>query len=78
MTAHLVSDSSAPARTLIESSRAALGKLLPHGCLDRKDAVELLAVDALVTYAFEAAAEDPESLQQLAQEAMKTFSSLAS
>ena len=30
--------------------------LLPDGCLTRQSALELLAVDAIVTYAFEAAA----------------------
>ena len=35
-----------------------LARLLSEGCGDRAAASQLLAADALVTYAFEAAAED--------------------
>ena len=58
--------------SLVElSSRAGerlLARLLEHGCGPRSAAPDLLAADALVTYAFEAAAED-ESLSAKAIEA---------
>jgi hypothetical protein len=58
--------------SLVElSSRAGerlLARLLEHGCGPRSAAPDLLAADALVTYAFEAAAED-ESMSARAIEA---------
>ncbi len=43
----------------------------------RDAALDLLAVDALVTYAFEAAAETPERLEALATDAMTRLSAVA-
>ena len=54
------------ASTVRDASLAAAESLLADalaaGCGDRAQAIGLLAADALVTYAFEAAAEEPESL----------------
>ncbi len=47
-----------------------LAVLLAHGATDRTSALDLLAVDALVSYAFEAAANNPETLEQVATDAM--------
>jgi len=44
--------------------------MLSSRATDRGSALDLLAVDALVTYAFEAAAETPAELEQLANDAM--------
>ncbi|MBI2408903.1 MAG: hypothetical protein HYV19_11425 [Gemmatimonadetes bacterium] len=43
----------------------------------RDAAVDLLAADACVTYAFEAAADEPESFTFLADEAMRSIAKLA-
>ena len=56
---------SAPRRhtnRLIDTAEALLADLLALGCAQRDRALDLLAIDALVTYAFEAAAESPETL----------------
>ncbi|HET7623497.1 MAG TPA: hypothetical protein VFK39_16440 [Gemmatimonadaceae bacterium] len=44
---------------------------------ERKAAQDLLAADALVTYAFEIAAEDPDAIDSLAESAMRDFGALA-
>lgn len=51
------------ALTLVES-------ILCDGGGSRTGAITLLAADALVTYAFEAAAEEPDGLEALAADAM--------
>ncbi len=43
---------------------------------DRQAARDLLAADALVTYAFELAAEEPDELAALAERAMRDFGEL--
>ena len=67
----------APADALLAASERSLRSLLPNGCLDRCDALELLAADALVTYAFVAAAADPATLEERATNAMRVLSSVA-
>ena len=54
-----------------------MSELLAIDCAMRDRALDLLAVDALVTYAFEAAAEHPESLAQRATTAMSSIAALA-
>jgi hypothetical protein len=44
---------------------------------EREAAHDLLAADALVTYAFEIAAEDPDAIGSLAEFAMRDFGALA-
>lgn len=44
--------------------------LMVRDCTSRESALDLLAADALVTYAFEAASETPSELVQRATEAM--------
>ena len=57
-----------------------LGGLLQGGCGGRAEAPDLLAADALVTYAFEAAAEDdsldPQAIDASAMEAMTRIAAL--
>lgn len=47
-----------------------LRTLLAEGATDRASALDLLTVDALVTYAFEAAVLEPDRLESLADDAM--------
>jgi hypothetical protein len=54
-----------------------LDDLITQGCAQRETALDLLAADALVTYAFEAASEDPGRLQARAAAAMRDISSVA-
>lgn len=54
----------------LAAGESQLAVLLAHGETARNSALDLLAVDALVSYAFEAAADAPETLEQLATEAM--------
>lgn len=50
-----------------------VGELLSHDRTGRDSALALLAADALVTFAFEAAADAPERLPQRAQAAMQAL-----
>ncbi len=54
----------------LSAGESRLAILLAHGATDRTSALDLLAVDALVSYAFEAAADTPETLEQIATDAM--------
>jgi hypothetical protein len=54
----------------LEAGQRRLASLLAERATDRASALDLLAVDALVSYAFEAAAETPERLERLAGMAM--------
>jgi hypothetical protein len=69
------------ARELPDAALAAaegmLRDLRRDGCTCRAQALELLAADALVTYAFEAAAEAPETLASRADAAMRRIAELA-
>lgn len=62
---------------LIESAARLLGDLVSRRSAGRESALDLLTVDALVTYAFEAASVSPESLSARAEDAMRLFASLA-
>jgi hypothetical protein len=53
-----------------------LAELLALECAQRDRALDLLAVDALVTYAFEAAAELPHTLAERASNAMSEIARL--
>ena len=67
----------APADALVDAAAAAMMIVLREGCLTRDAALDLLAVDALVTYAFEAAADDPERLEMRTQRALTRIAALA-
>jgi ubiquinone biosynthesis protein UbiJ len=76
----LRSDLDRDARALPEASMVAAETLL-NGVMaqngTRAEALDLLTVDALVTYAFEGAADIPDSLPQAAREAMRRLSAHA-
>jgi hypothetical protein len=60
----------------LAAATSALGRVLGAQAGSRDSAVDLLAVDALVTYAFEAAAASPDRIPPLGREAMLGLSSL--
>ena len=43
----------------LEAAERLLAALLKEGCISRENALDLLVADALVTYAFEAASDQP-------------------
>ena len=69
-----------PERTdelFLGASELLLSRLLRDGCATRAAAHDLLTIDALVTYAFEAAAEDdPATVEALAAMAMRRIAAL--
>jgi hypothetical protein len=73
----LVDGSSEAPDALLSTAKSLLAELLALDGAGRDRALDLLAVDALVTYAFEAAAEDPDMLSERATEAMTSIASLA-
>lgn len=70
-------DASRAAESCLDVAIALLGQLLDRDPLDRSQAAALLAADALVTYAFEAAADTPEQLDDRAADAMARLAALA-
>jgi hypothetical protein len=62
---------------LIETAEHLLASLLRNNASRRERALDLLAADALVTYAFEAAAEDASNLEGLTSDAMRRLSAVA-
>ena len=64
--------------SLLAAAEAALKQLARRSPEDRASALDLLAVDALVTYAMEYAAGTPEELPGRAEHAMSRLSGAAS
>lgn len=64
------------ADALISSADWLLARLLSDGCLTRRSAVDLLAADALITYAFEASSDEPATIEARAARAMARLSAL--
>lgn len=62
---------------LLDAARSLLSPAPASESEGRRAAHDLLAADALVTYAFEIAAEDPDAIDSLAESAMRDFGSLA-
>lgn len=65
----------APARC-VDAAERLVGRLVDEGGMDRDSALSLLAADALVTFAFEAAAASPDTLRDQAVAAMRTLGTL--
>ncbi|MES3032789.1 MAG: hypothetical protein V4813_02190 [Gemmatimonadota bacterium] len=61
---------------LLHAGQSLLAAILSSDCTQRDAALDLLTADALVTYAFEAAADDPASLDAHAVTAMRAISAL--
>ena len=70
-------DAALAAECCLDAAIALLQELLAGDPLERSDASTLLAADALVTYAFEAAADAPDRLGDRAMEAMVRLAALA-
>jgi hypothetical protein len=62
---------------LVASAAAVLGDVLAADAMTRAQALELLTADALATFAFETAADNPATIAALADTAMTTFAALA-
>ncbi|MDF1503048.1 hypothetical protein PYV61_08850, partial [Roseisolibacter sp. H3M3-2] len=61
----------------VEAAARAGGALIADGATSPARALDLLAADALATYAFELASERPDTLGALADDAMRRFAALA-
>jgi hypothetical protein len=60
----------------VASAERVVAGLLRDGCTSRDSALDLLAADALATYAFELAGDRPDTLGALAEGAMRRFAAL--
>ncbi len=60
----------------LEAGEQLLDALLSSGSTSRGTALDLLAVDALVTYAFQAGADEPQQLEVRAARAMQRIAAL--
>jgi hypothetical protein len=65
------------AEVCVASAERALKDLLASGVVSRSSALDLLAIDALITYAFEAASDEPSRVSELASDALIRLSRLA-
>jgi hypothetical protein len=63
-----------PAATLLDAAEAALIGLSRQPIGERATALDLLAVDALVTYALEVASQTPEQIPAISERAMTRLS----
>lgn len=73
----LRAESGDPCETLLSAGERLVRQLLAGAATSRDSALDLLAADALVTYAFEAASERPAELRQRAAAAMARIATLA-
>ena len=65
------------ADAFIAASEQLLRRVLGHGAASRSSALDLLAADACVTYAFEAAADEPGTIAARAESAMRRIAAIA-
>jgi hypothetical protein len=72
-----VPDGNDPAIACLAAAERALQRLVTSGDSSRAAALDLLAIDALVTYAFEAAADDGDAIPARAADAMAALSRVA-
>lgn len=63
-----------PVAACLRAAELALVRLVREGDAGRAQALDLLAIDALVTYAFEGAADQPETIAPRADAAMAALS----
>ncbi|HET7586060.1 MAG TPA: hypothetical protein VFK13_14185 [Gemmatimonadaceae bacterium] len=62
---------------MLDAAERMLAELTLHPCVERGQAMELLTADALITYAFESAAEAPEQVAARARQALVRLAALA-
>ena len=72
----LLADAGDAAETLLTAGERLVRSLLVDDATSRDSAIDLLAADALVTYAFEAASERPADLSSRAAAAMARIAAL--
>ena len=70
-------DAALAAERCVDAAERLVGELLRAGRTGRASATDLLAADALVTYAFEAAADEPARLVDRSRAAMTRLARLA-
>lgn len=73
----LSNDASGAAEACLRAGERLAHELLRENATSRDSALDLLAADALVTYAFEAASERPEELAKRSRAAMTRIAALA-
>ena len=76
--ASLGSDATECAALCVAAGERLVAKLLQNNSTSRDSALDLLTADALVTYAFEAASEQPTGIDALAASAMTSIAALGS
>lgn len=74
---HLHDDAAQLPARCVDAAEAMVKSLLDSGRTGRECALDLLAADALVTYAFEAAADAPAQLRARATDALARLTALA-
>jgi hypothetical protein len=74
---HTLNASASPYDACLDAALRLLGDLLVPEALGRESAPDLLAADALVTYAFEAAADDLARIEDRSSTAMLHLAALA-
>lgn len=65
------------AEAFVEAAETLLQRVLERNAMDRACSLDLLAADACVTYAFEAAADEPGTVAGRAERAIARIASLA-
>ena len=65
------------AHRCVSAAEAVVARLVDANATSRGSALDLLAADALATYAFELASEQPALLPALTRDAMRRFAALA-
>ena len=60
---------------VLEAAERLLDRVLRTDCESRESALDLLAVDALMTHALEIAAKDPKLLNEFPEQAMRRVAS---
>ena len=70
-------DASAAAARCVDAAERVVAQLVEANDTARTSALDLLAADALATYAFELASEQPAQLPALTRDAMVRFAALA-
>jgi hypothetical protein len=74
---HLHEEGLDPVETLLAAAEHLVRALLDENATSRGSALDLLAADALVTYAFEVSSEQPGDLSHRAARAMSRIAALA-
>lgn len=76
--AHAARANTSGAEPLLAACESLLRDVVARPSAGRESALDLLAADALATYALEAAADDPSSLERDARDAMRRIAAIAS